>query len=376
LLPALDDEEDQETRVPSGGALAAAFGALVSEQAKGPPSDDDAGMPADEWFVGINDNPIGPIRLAEIRKRAMSGGVTLDSLVWRDGQETWRPLRTFPELVAVLEESMSSIGASVVPLPAAGRPPSDALSPSSGVVTGTAVVTDDLHVAGLARTRMPILGWVAIVVALGFGLVIGFVVFNKQKPPETVYKYVEVAAKGSDQPAAGAAIGDEQAGTPSPEASGKPAARTGSGAGSKVASTGNGKSASGTGLTGLKGLSGLSPGGPSSPGSSPGSTTSGGGGQLDASQIQGTVSRYTGAVKRRCWQPALDGRDPSAPSTARVVVTIGVSGSGGVQSVSTSGDPRGYPGLSTCIASSVRAWQFPATGGSSTAVVPFVFAAQ
>jgi hypothetical protein len=88
------------------------------------------------------------------------------------------------------------------------------------------------------------------------------------------------------------------------------------------------------------------------------------------------VSRYTGAVKRRCWQPALDGRDPSAPSTARVVVTIGVAGSGSVQSVSTSGDPRGYPGLSNCIASSVRSWTFPATGGSSTAVVPFVFAAQ
>jgi hypothetical protein len=47
-----------------------------------------------------------------------------------------------------------------------------------------------------------------------------------------------------------------------------------------------------------------------------------------------------------------------------------------VQSVSTSGDPRGYPGLASCIAGRVRGWQFPATGGSSTAIVPFVFAAQ
>jgi len=375
LMSALDDEEDQGTRISSAGALAAAFGALVTEE-KAPALKDGAGMPADEWFVAINDVPVGPIRLGEIRKRAMLGAVTRDSLVWRDGHETWRPLSTYPELVAVLEESMSAVHASPVALlPAAGRAAAEALSPSSGGVTSTAVVTDEFHVPGVARTRMPILGWIAIIVALAFGLVIGFVVFNKQKPPETVYKYVEVPSKGTDQPIAAAAQGAEQTGGPDPAASGKP--RTKSGIGTKVAGTQADKGSNGEGLSGLKGLSGLSPGGPGTPGSTPGSTApAGGGGQLDASQIQGTVSRYTGAVKRRCWQPALDGRDPSAPSTARVVVTIGVAGSGSVSSVSTNGDPRGYPGLSNCIASSVRAWQFPATGSSSTAVVPFVFAAQ
>jgi TonB family protein len=88
------------------------------------------------------------------------------------------------------------------------------------------------------------------------------------------------------------------------------------------------------------------------------------------------VSRYTGSVKRSCWQPALDSRDPNAPTSARVVVTITVAGSGSVQNVSTSGDPRGYPGLANCIAGRVRGWQFPPSSGSTTVNVPFVFAAQ
>jgi predicted Zn finger-like uncharacterized protein len=376
LLAALEDEEEENTRMVSGGALAAAFGQLVAQEPEAPASEV-RGMPADEWFVGINDVPVGPIRLSEIRKRAMLGAITADSLVWRDGLEAWRPLRTFPELVAVLEESMSSVRASAAPLVApASRAEGSGSGFSPGGITSTAVVTDDLALAGLSRRGTPVIAWIAVVVALGFGVVIGFFFFSKQKPPETIVKYVEVAAKATDQPVAAAAQADQ--GGADPAASGVPGAKRPPGGG-KVATNGTStdKGATGGGLAGLKGLSGLSPGGPGSPGgSTPGATPGGGGGQLDAAQIQSTVSRYTGAVKRRCWQPALDGRDPSAPSTARVVVTIGVAGSGSVQSVSTSGDPRGYPGLSNCIASSVRAWTFPATGGSSTAVVPFVFAAQ
>jgi predicted Zn finger-like uncharacterized protein len=376
LLSALEEEEEA-TKMVSGGALAAAFGALVTQEPDAPASEA-RGMTADEWFVGINDVPVGPIRLSEIRKRAMLGAITLESLVWRDGLEAWRPLRTFPELVAVLEESMSSVRASAAPLPAAGsRAEGSGSGFSPGGITSTAVVTDDIALAGLSRRGTPIFAWVAIVVALGLGLTLGFVFFNKQKPPETIVKYVEVAAKGADPAIAAAAQGADQ-GTPEQVASAKAKARAATGA-KGVAANGApaDKGSTGGGLAGLKGLSGLSPGGPGSPGgATPGTTPGGGGGQLDAGQIQGTVSRYTGAVKRRCWQPALDGRDPSAPSTARVVVTIGVAGSGSVQSVSTSGDPRGYPGLANCIASSVRAWTFPATGGSSTAVVPFVFAAQ
>ena len=54
--------------------------------------------------------------------------------------------------------------------------------------------------------------------------------------------------------------------------------------------------------------------------------------------------------------------------------TVGAGGN--VQNVSTSGEPRGYRGLASCIASRVRGWTFPASSGTTTVNVPFVFAAQ
>ncbi len=383
LLSALDedDQDDDATHILKGGALAHAFGALVGDSPGG--SSNEIGMPADEWFVGINDVPVGPIRLGEIRKRAMLGAVTPESMVWRDGLDAWRPLKTFPELVAVLEESMSNVRASAAPLmpPAAGAPAlkagdsdSFASAASAGGITGAAVVTDDFAAAGLARTRTPVFAWLAVVVALAFGVTIGFVVFSKQKPPETVVKYIEVPAKG--EAAAAAATGDPQA-SEATGASSAVAAKsrpgTSKAAGTKVAEA---QADKGGGLSGLKGLSGLSPSGPGVSGTTPGTTPAGGGGQLDAAQTQSTVARYTGSVKRSCWQPALDARDPNAPTSARVMLTITVGPSGSVQNVTTSGEPRGYPGLASCIAGRVRAWQFPASGGTTTVNVPFVFAAQ
>ena len=136
-----DDADEQPTAIVSGGALAAAFGALVSA-----PSGKvvDSVMPADEWYVGINDVSVGPIRLAELRSKAASGKVDAESLVWRDGLEDWRPLRTFPELLAVLEESLSSIRAAGFPLPAPKRDSADFGTPLVSGVTSVGVVTDDL----------------------------------------------------------------------------------------------------------------------------------------------------------------------------------------------------------------------------------------
>jgi predicted Zn finger-like uncharacterized protein len=388
LLSALDEEDDENddsTHILKGGALADAFGALVG----GSPADGPnavVGMPADEWFVGINDVPVGPIRLGEIRKKAILGAVTPQSMVWRDGLEAWRPLKTFPELLAVLEESVSSIRAAGVPFLAPGAADgvankSDADSfgavGAAGGITGPAVVTDDLAIPG-ARPRSPMFAWLAVLVALAFGITIGFVVWSKQKPPETIVKYVEVPAKGPEAPAA--AVNPQAVDLTSPEASAaatkaRAGGATGSGKASAKASDAD-KQPGGTGLTGLKGLSGLGPSGPGVTSTGPGSGPASGGGQLDAAQTQSTVARYTGSVKRSCWQPALDARDPSAPTSARVMVTITVGPSGSVQNVSTNGDPRGYPGLAGCIGGRVRAWQFPATGGTTTVNVPFVFAAQ
>jgi predicted Zn finger-like uncharacterized protein len=371
VMQAFDDADEQPTAIVSGGALAAAFGALVTATDGGKPSSD--AMPGDEWYVGINDVPVGPIRLGELRAKAASGAVQGDSLVWRDGLEEWRPLRTFPELVAVVEESLSNVRASGLPLPAPAAF-GDFGTPLPSGVTGVGVVTDDLAAAGLARQRTPLAAWFAVAAALGCGVAIGAFFWSKQKPPETIVKYVDRPVPGAE-PAPAVGAQDPAAAAVPGAGSASPKARTGTRV-KPVAATNDDK---GEGLSGLKGLDGLRPAGGPGPGSSPGTSsgsTSGSGGQLDSGQIQSTVSRYTGSVKRSCWQPALDSRDPSAPTSARVSVTITVGPSGNVQNVTTSGEPRGYPGLASCIAGRVRSWQFPATGGTTTANVPFVFAAQ
>jgi hypothetical protein len=364
-----DNADEQPTAIVSGGALAAAFGALVTAPSSKPV---DSVMPADEWYVGINDVSVGPIRLAELRAKTASGAVQPESLVWRDGLEDWRPLKTFPELLAVLEESLSSVRASALPLP--GPPKNDFVDrgtplPSGGTSVG--VVTDDLAAAGLARARTPIAAWLAVAVALACGVGIGAFFWANQKPPKEIIKYVDRPVPGAEQPAAVGAQAPPE-GTPA-LAESATTKKTATPRTKPVAATDEDK---GGGLQGLKGLDGLRPGGPG-PGTTPGSTNPGStGGQLDSAQIQNTVARYTGSVKRSCWQPALDSRDPSAPTSARVVVTITVGPSGNVQNVTTSGEPRGYPGLASCIAGRVRSWQFPATGSTTTANVPFVFAAQ
>jgi TonB family protein len=218
--------------------------------------------------------------------------------------------------------------------------------------------------------------WVAVGVALMLGLTIGFVMFSK-KPPEPVVKYVEVPAKagevaGASTGAGALPIGEVEIDV---DAGGGKTVRTGGAVAAGTSKTA-GEKPEEKPLTGLAGLQGLQGGGPTGgPGST--STTGGGGGQpLESGEIQKTVSKYTSSVKRSCWQPALDARSKDAPTSARVNVAIVVSPSGSVQSVSTSGDPKGYPGLASCIAARVKSWQFPASSGQTTVNVPFVFAAQ
>ncbi len=63
---------------------------------------------AEEWYVGINGVPLGPVRLSTLRQKAQQGVIDEDSLVWREGFEEWLPLRTFPELVVLVRESRES----------------------------------------------------------------------------------------------------------------------------------------------------------------------------------------------------------------------------------------------------------------------------
>lgn len=99
-------------------------------------------------------------------------------------------------------------------------------------------------------------------------------------------------------------------------------------------------------------------------------------GQLSAGEIQGVVAQNQAIVKRKCWQPALESRAVNAPTNARVNGSITIGAGGNVESASASGGERDFPGLSSCIASRMKGWKFPASSSSTPVNVPFVFAGQ
>lgn len=93
-----------------GGALAGAFQRNVTDAPQSGPAPSTS--PAerelsvtDEWYVAINGVPVGPVRISELRRKAAGGAVTEDSLCWQEGLEEWRPVRTVPDLAALVREA-------------------------------------------------------------------------------------------------------------------------------------------------------------------------------------------------------------------------------------------------------------------------------
>jgi len=94
------------TKTEKPGALAGAFKSTVQKDEEISASFDLAELSAaDEWYVAINGVPVGPIRVAEVRRKAALGAVTEESLVWQEGLEEWRPVRAFAELASVVREA-------------------------------------------------------------------------------------------------------------------------------------------------------------------------------------------------------------------------------------------------------------------------------
>jgi len=362
--PARNDfEEEAPTRIHDGGALAAAF-SLTAGPAATP-----ASASVDEWYVGIDGTPTGPISIATMRETASTGKITLESLVWRDGFEEWKPLREFPELAALVAEAnqtaLATEALKTIPAPSPLEEQQKNASSSleselSSILPGKA-----------KRSTSHPMAWVAMVVALALGVTIGAVLLSKTETKELV-KYVEVPASAkvavAPAPVGGDTVieeaqvqggGTKRAGGPAPKAGDPPPAPPKGGL---------------AGLNGLNGLNGLGPA--TAGGSDVAGQGSAPGGQLDGNAIQRVVANFSPSVRRGCWDSALAARGPDAPSSARVTTSISISPSGGVDNVTTSGDPKGYPGLSRCIESKVRGWRFPRSSGSTTANVPFVFAAQ
>jgi predicted Zn finger-like uncharacterized protein len=79
---------------------------LASTQALG--ADDAAKIataaepPSTEWYVAIGQAQVGPLPLAEVKRKWEAGDVGPDSLVWHPGMSDWKPLTTVGDLAGYL----------------------------------------------------------------------------------------------------------------------------------------------------------------------------------------------------------------------------------------------------------------------------------
>jgi predicted Zn finger-like uncharacterized protein len=106
---------------PAPSALAGAFQRTVHDAPQSVPFPQQGGglelSVTDEWYVAINGVPVGPVRISELRRKAASGAVTEDSLCWQEGLEEWRPVRSIPELAAIVREAAQGNRPSLVSAP-------------------------------------------------------------------------------------------------------------------------------------------------------------------------------------------------------------------------------------------------------------------
>jgi hypothetical protein len=224
------------------------------------------------------------------------------------------------------------------------------------------------------RRGMHPMAYAFIAAVTVFSGVAAFVLFNKP-PPQIVVMQAPAtgssaapAASGGDKDQAEVAVGEIATAS-----SAGPTARQGLGGARPKASAAPPTTSSVTAVTPIDTSSFVS----SVPGPVATATTAPpAGGQLSQGEMTGVVAQNQPRVRRKCWQPALDGQSANGPKNARVTVNITIGASGSVESASASGAERDFPGLASCIGAMVKQWRFPPSGGSSQVTVPFLFAGQ
>jgi predicted Zn finger-like uncharacterized protein len=139
-----------------GSALAGAFKSSVQrEEETSAPFDMADLSPSDEWYVAINGVPVGPIRVAEVRRKAALGAVTEESLCWQEGLDEWRPVRSFPELALIVREAAASGRSSLPPSQeGSGRSSGTGHRPSVRPAAPTPAPAP-AHTGGVSAPRQP-----------------------------------------------------------------------------------------------------------------------------------------------------------------------------------------------------------------------------
>ena len=386
-------------------------------------------LAGDQWYVAINGVPVGPIRMSELRRKAAIGAVTEDSLVWQEGLEEWRALRTYPELADAVREAATSGRASLTPgpperisqpprapmAPSALQPPRAphaavrALTPGPATARSNVVpITSRLATAekleepspyaldpfsvppapsrpqeavamsagaasaGLAPPVLQLeqkgsVPWIPIamlVLAACFGVTAAYAIFFRTAPvaPAPVV-IVSASPAATPTPTAQPTETITELDPTDPEPSPGSTHRPGTGGG-RPTPTGTGAKPIDPAIAAL--LRDQTGGGPST---GPGTGGGGGGGAaLTSDQIEAVVRNHQASVKVHCWQ-RINTQTPVVNVTAHV--QVGPTGT--VQSVDSDGND---PMVAKCIENSIRGWQFPPTGSSSTVNIPFHFLRQ
>jgi predicted Zn finger-like uncharacterized protein len=414
---------------PRPGALAGAFKSTVQhEEEVSAPFDMAEISPNDDWYVAINGVPVGPIRIAEVRRKAVLGAVTEDSLVWQEGLDEWRPLRSFPDLAAIVRGALAGTRTSMTPPPpeargsipppnrlstrpaqslAPQRPPpprggafaaapaarSNVVAISSRLATAERLVdpapfarpsalsqqasagfgTDGTAAASIPASVVPAppkkeIPWMPIMMlVMGVGFSVTLAITLTPKISELLHPSPTTA------PSASVAVlpSPPPVATATPQPTAEPTANvttpstpTKSAPAGALARAAPSATSTGRSLN----LSGLGSNGVALADDPSSDGPKAPGQCLSEGQVQKVVQLHMVPVRRTCWE-----RSQSNKPSVNVNVTLTVGADGSAQNVSASGDD---PTVAKCIENDVRGWRFPAMGCTQRTAIPFKFLLQ
>jgi predicted Zn finger-like uncharacterized protein len=410
---------------PKAGALAGAFKTTVQhEEESSAPFDMSELSASDDWYVAINGVPVGPVRVAEVRRKAALGAVTEDSLVWQEGLDEWRPLRSFPELTAIVRTAALGGRSSLTPLPPEGRltpPPGGRISarpapshppaqrpgtprsapfPSAPPTRNNVVaissrlataekltepatlsrpvapaqpaapsvestVATPTSIPPPARKELPWIPILMVVCGLGFSVTLGLALAPKiselMHGPAAPTPTPSVTAAPTAAPVAVVATQQAADTASAPVATAPPRGTPAGGAVAKATPT---PTVTGRSLD-LHGLGGNNVALADDPS---GDGPKAAGQCLSEGQVQRVVQLHMVAVRRSCWE-----RSQTTKASVNVNVSLTVGADGSAQGVSASGDD---PSVAKCIENDVRGWRFPAMGCTQKTSIPFKFLLQ
>jgi predicted Zn finger-like uncharacterized protein len=367
-------------------------------------------QPIDEWHVGINDVPVGPMRREEVARKLAAGVIHPESLAWREGLDDWLPIRMIPELAVLCVPAMPvshpspplhapAQRADLAPIGGrAGAAPAYSVEDWAPVIAPVPVIdpnpsqVSQVAINPMLERRapgMPSLGGMFALVGAFALLTSGLILLGTKwlqegQRPTVVTAPVAAPALGTTvaptQPVAQAnadpadttgamVIGLDEASLQDRATAGK--ARGGAAlpmpqVGKKKELTAEQKAMlermggadSSSNLTNLRSQQ------------NDGANARASNGTLSSEDVSKVVVRGRPNLQR-CYETAL--RGAGSDQTVRMNVELVVSPSGNVASVKTSGDGL-LPGMAQCIERTVRMWRFPSSGDSSPVKFPLLFA--